>query len=92
MNHNNKNSKYYLSILWASQAALVVKNLSVNAGDIRETVQFPGSEDPLKKGTATHSSILPGESHGQGAWQAVVYGVTELELTEAAQHAYMHAC
>ena len=22
-------------------------------------------EDPLEKGTATHSSILPGESHGQ---------------------------
>ena len=29
-------------------------------------VQFLGQEDPLEKGTATHSSILPGESHGQG--------------------------
>ena len=39
MNHNNKNSKYYLSILWASQVVLVVKkNLPVNAGDIRDTV------------------------------------------------------
>ena len=28
-------------------------------------VQFLGREDPLEKGMATHSSILPGESHGQ---------------------------
>ena len=25
---------------------------------------IPGQEDPLEKGMATHSSILPGESHG----------------------------
>ena len=31
-------------------------------------VQFLGQEDPLKEGTATHSSILlPGESQGQGS-------------------------
>ena len=28
-------------------------------------VLFPGWEDPLEKEMATHSSILPGESHGQ---------------------------
>ena len=28
-------------------------------------VQFLGQEDLLEEGTATHSSILPGESHGQ---------------------------
>ena len=27
--------------------------------------QSLGQEDPLKKGMATHSSILPGEFHGQ---------------------------
>ena len=33
---------------------------------MRETsVQSPGQEDPLKKEAATHSSILPGELHGQ---------------------------
>ena len=33
---------------------------------MRETrVQFLGWEDPLEEGTATHTSILPGESHGQ---------------------------
>ena len=28
-------------------------------------VQLLGWEDPLEEGMATHSSILPGESHGQ---------------------------
>ena len=28
-------------------------------------VQSPGWEDPLEKGMATHTSILPAESHGQ---------------------------
>ena len=28
-------------------------------------VQFLSWEDPLEEGLATHSSILPGESHGQ---------------------------
>ena len=28
-------------------------------------IQFLGQEDPLEKGLAAHSSILPGESHGQ---------------------------
>jgi len=28
-------------------------------------VQSLGREDPLEKGKVTHSSILPGESHGQ---------------------------
>ena len=33
---------------------------------MRETqVWSLGWEDPLEKGMATHSSILPGESHGQ---------------------------
>ena len=36
----------------------VVKNPPVNAGDKRDTGSIPGSEDPLEKGMATHSSIL----------------------------------
>ena len=43
----------------ASQVALVVKNLPANAGDIGDTDSIPGREDPLEKGMATHSSILP---------------------------------
>ena len=37
---------------------LIVKNLPVNAGDIRDPGLIPGWEDPLKEGMATHSSIL----------------------------------
>ena len=33
---------------------------------LQETgVWSPGQEDPLEKEMATHSSVLPGESHGQ---------------------------
>ena len=44
----------------------MVKNPPANAGDVRDTGSIPvsgcgsiwGQEDPLKEGTATHSSIL----------------------------------
>ena len=42
----------------ASQVAVVAKNLPANSGDLETRVQSPGPEDPLEKGTATHSSIL----------------------------------
>ena len=46
-------------VLWASQVALVVKNLPASAGDACETsVQSLGQEDPLEEGRATPSSIL----------------------------------
>ena len=41
-----------------SQVALVIKSLSANAGDIRDTGSIPGSGNPLKEGMATHSDIL----------------------------------
>ena len=50
---------------WASQVVLEVKKPPVNAGDKRDLGSIPGSEDPLEEGMATHTSILPGESHGQ---------------------------
>ena len=45
-------------ITWAFEVALVVKNLTVNAGDRETRVQSLGQEDPLEEGMATHSSIL----------------------------------
>ena len=39
----------------ASQAALMAKNLPVNAGDVKDLL---GQEDPLEEGMATHSCIL----------------------------------
>ena len=54
--------------------AQMVKNLPA----MQETqVRSLGWEDPLEKGMATHSSILPREFHGQGAWQATVHGFTK---------------
>ena len=50
---------------WASQVAVVVKNLPASAGDIRNVGSIPGSGRSLGGGHATHSSTLPGESHGQ---------------------------
>ena len=41
----------------ASQMAIVVKNLLVNAGDMLDAGS-PGREDPLEEGMAIHSSIL----------------------------------
>jgi len=39
----------------------VVKNPLASAGDIKDRVQSLGQEDPLKKGMATHSSVLAWE-------------------------------
>ena len=63
-------------VTWASQVALVVKNLPANAGNVRDLGSIPGLEDPLEEGMATHSSILAWEVD-RGAWQATVHGVTK---------------
>ena len=67
-----------VSAHWASQVALVVKNLLTNAGDIREVGSIPGSGRP------------PGGGHGnplqysclenpmdREAWRATLHGVTK---------------
>ena len=44
-----------------------------------------GQEDPLEEGTATHSGILAGESHGQRSLVGYSpWGCKELDTTEAA--------
>ena len=46
-------------------------------------VQSLGQEDPLRKGMATHSVFLPGESHGQRSLvDNSAGGCKELEMTE----------
>ena len=42
-------------------------------------------EDSLEEGMATHPVFLLGESHG--AWWVTVHRVTELDMTEAIEHA-----
>ena len=49
----------------APQVVLVVKNLSANAGDIRNTGSITGSGRALGGGNGNTQVILPGESHGQ---------------------------
>ena len=68
----------------ASQAALVVKNLPANAGDVPET-QVPSlrQEDPLEEGMATHSSILAWRIRGQRSLAGYSpWGCKESEMTE----------
>ena len=45
-------------ICWASQVALVVKNLPDNAGDITDMGLIPGSGRSPEKEMAIHSNIL----------------------------------
>ena len=63
-----------------------------NLPAVQETrVQSLGREDPLKKGMATHASILAGEFHGEEAWWAIVHGVTkESGMTEQLTVSYFH--
>jgi len=52
----------------------VRKNLSANAGDIRDM----GWENPLEEGMATHSSILAWRiPMDRGTWQATIHGITK---------------
>ena len=52
--------------MWASQVALVVKNLFDNAGDVRDMGSIPGLERCPGGGHGQPTPIfLPGESHGQ---------------------------
>ena len=50
-------------------------------------------EDPLEEGMATHSSILAwGILMDRGAWWAIVYGVSEYDMTERlSTHTHTHA-
>ena len=79
------------SIQWASQVALLVKDLPANAGDIEDIGSIPGLERS------------PGGGHGnplqysclenpmdRGAWQATVHGVTESDTTDVIQHSTHH--
>ena len=67
------------------------KESTCNAGDTEDVGLIPGSEDPLEKGMATHSSILPGEFHGQRS--LVGYspqGHKESDTTDRLTYTHMH--
>ena len=60
----------------------MVKNLPAKQ---ENSVWSLGQEDPLEKGMATHSSILPGEFHGQRSLTGYSpRGGKESDMTELA--------
>ena len=61
----------------ASQVVLEVKNLPVDAGDVKNMGSVFGWEDPLEEGMATTPVFLPGESHGQSSLGSTAHGVTK---------------
>ena len=72
-----------LPISWAYQVALVVKNPLPNAGGARDVGSIPGSgRSPWGgHGYPLQYSCLE-KPMDRGAWQAIVHGVTESNITK----------
>ena len=65
--------------------------MAKNPPAMRETwIRSLGWEDLLEEGMATHSSILPGESHGQRSLVGYSpWGQKESDMTEQLSRAHM---
>ena len=62
--------------MWASQVALVVKNLPANAGDVRDSGSISGSGRPCGEGNGSPLQYSCLENPmDRGAWRATVHGV-----------------
>ena len=62
----------------------MVKNLPVNAGDIRDTDSIPGLGRSPAGGNSNPLQYSCLENPmDRGAWQAAVHRVAELDMTEA---------
>ena len=67
---------------------LVVKNPLPMQETLEARVQSLSQEDPLEEGMAIHSSILPGESHGQRSLVGYSpWGHKDSDRTEMTQRA-----
>ena len=62
--------------------AQVAKNLPALQETQETQVRSLGWEYALEEGMATHPVLLPGESHGRGAWRSTVHRVEESDMTE----------
>ena len=68
--------------MWASQAALLLKNQLANAGDI-DMGLIPGLGRSLGGGNGNPLQYSCLENPmDRGAWQAVVFRAAELDMTE----------
>ena len=68
----------YMTLPWASQEALVVKNLPVNTGDVRDLGSIPGLGRSSGGGHGHPVQYRWLESPvDRVAWQATVHGVTK---------------
>ena len=68
----------------ASQVVLVIKNLPVNAGDIRDIGLIPGLGRSPGEGNGNPLVFLPGETHGQRSLAGYSpWGHTKSDITEA---------
>ena len=64
--------------MWASPVVIVVKNVSANAGDIRDVGSVPElGRSPWRRAWQPTLVCLPGESRGQRRWRATVHGVAK---------------
>ena len=54
--------------VWASQVALVIKEKTANAGDLRDLGLSLVGKIPWRRVWQPTPVFLPGESHGQRSW------------------------
>ena len=78
---------YPLQYTWASLVAQLVK--------IHLQCRRPGfnpwvGKIPWRRAWQPTPVFLPGESHGQGTWQATVHGVTKSQTRLRLRHTYMY--
>ena len=90
--HTSNQYKYsILPSTWASQVPLVVKNPSVNAGDIRDVGSILGLGSPRgRHGNPFQDSCLENPMD-RGAWRVTVHGVEKswAQLKQLSTHKYI---
>ena len=65
--------RYVYRYIWASQVALVIKNLPFNGGDVRDAGFDPWvGKIPWRRARQPTPVFLPGKSHGK--WSLAGYG------------------
>ena len=81
------NLNFYMECGFGFLSGSVVKNLPAIQEMQEMWVQFPGQEDPLEEGLATHSSILAWRipwTEGLAGYR--LWGCKESDMTETIEH------